>query len=152
MGAVLWQLPQMVERGWDILGRRIECEPLISVRCCLMRPLVPLFKNDRLRCARLVERLVERPLEIGGNEEQERRSLSLSPLITHEGLSLFPYLLHWVPDIGRKLLDRLLDSGNETMRMIGAWCVFGRGFQDAAYTSEADCLIEEGDVYRRRGR
>lgn len=195
MGAVLWQVPDIVERAWEILERRIQCEPLISVRCSLMWPLVPLFNHDRLRCASLVERLIckqkgkhvfvspetnyqridlfrylqrwifdmgRRLLDQSLNQfkrlmkrqsknsgGQEYKKLHLSPLITHQGIYLLPFLLHWVPDIGRRLLDRLLNSGDETMRMIGAWHVFRRSFQDPTYVSDADCLIEEGNLYRR---
>jgi hypothetical protein len=30
-------------------------QQLLSIRCCLMRPIVPLFNNDRERCAALAE-------------------------------------------------------------------------------------------------
>jgi hypothetical protein len=138
LGAVLWRVPEITERTWGILARRIEREPLISVRCCLIRPLVPLFNSDRRRCAQFVELLVE-----------GRSAISLSPLITHQGTYLLPYLLPWVPDVGRRLLDSLLNSGDETMRMIGAWHVMRHSFQEPAYAPEADRLIEAGKVYRR---
>lgn len=83
MGAILWQTPEAAERAWEVLERRIACEPLISVRCCLMRPLVPLFNHDRLRCANLVERLVEGPSESEGTGETRKAAYTLSPLITH---------------------------------------------------------------------
>lgn len=149
MGAVIWQVPEIAEKAWSILERRIEREPLISVRCCLMPPLVPLFNVDRQRCAKLVERLVNRPSEIAGHDGQERSHASLSPLITHQGTYLLPFLLHWVPDTGQRLVNRLLDSGDETMHMIGAWHVFRHSFQDPAYIPQADRLIEEGVIYRR---
>lgn len=58
----------------------------------------------------------------------------------------------WVPDVGRRLVDRLLDSGDEKMRMMGAWHIFRRSFQNPAYVPIADALIEEGVVYRRLRR
>lgn len=149
MGTVLWTAPEMAGKAWGILDRRIEREQLGGVRCCLMRAFVPLFNDDRLRCAQLVERLVDGPSKILGKRGQKNPHLFLTPLITHQGVRLLPYVLHWVPDVGRRLLDRLFNSGDERMVMIGAWHVFGRSFQDETYASEADRLIEEGEVYRR---
>jgi len=40
MGAVVWKVPEIAEKAWAILERRIKAEPLISVRCCLIRPLL----------------------------------------------------------------------------------------------------------------
>jgi hypothetical protein len=149
MASVIWNVSEIIPQAWKVLERRIEHEELSSVRCCLIRPLVPLFNNDRFRCAQLVERLIEGPTEINGDRGEETPQRFLSPLITHQGTYLLPFLLHWTPEIGRSLVDRLLNSGNETMRMIGAWHVFNASFQDAAYASEANQLIEEGHLYRR---
>lgn len=149
MDAVIWQVPGTVEKARDILERRTKCEPLISVRCCLIRPLVPLFNRDPERCAHLVEQLVNGPQKVAENAGKEKSPASLSPLITHRGTYLLPFLLYSVPDIGQRLLAQLLNSGNETMRMIGAWHVFRQSFQDPSYISQADQLLEEGAVYRR---
>lgn len=148
MGAVLWQVPEIAEKAVEVIERRIDREPLVNVRCSLLRCLAPLFNDARLRCARLVERLVHSPSDRleGGPQGPEA---CLAPLITHEGTRLFPYLLYWTPDIGGRLLWRLLDSGDDVMHMIGAWHVFRRSFEDLSYASEADCLIEEGVVCRR---
>jgi len=73
----------------------------------------------------------------------------MTPLITHGGINLLPYILASVPDVGRRLLDKLLNSGDETIRMIGAWHVFWCSFRDSAYEAEADQLMEKGDPYRR---
>jgi hypothetical protein len=59
MGKVLWQLPDIAEKVFDIIERRIAVESLVSVRCCLMRPLLPLFTRDKFRSAQLVEHLVQ---------------------------------------------------------------------------------------------
>jgi len=149
LAAVLWHVPEVNEKAWEILDRRIDRERLITVRCCLLRPLVPLYNSDRLRCAQFVERLVGGALEGVGDRGQERPYRHLSPLVTHHGVNLLPYLLRWVPEIGRQLLGRLLESGDETMRMIGAWHVINQSFQDPGYATEADQLVEEGEVYRR---
>lgn len=148
LGAVLWQVPDFAEKAWEILARRIDVESLVSVRCDLVRALAPLFNCNRLRCAQLIERLIEAPLETSGHKARESYLL-LSPLMTYQGIHLLPYLLYWVPDVGRRLVDRLLDSGDEKTRMMGAWHVFRRSFQDPSYIPIADALIEEGVAYRR---
>jgi hypothetical protein len=149
MAAVIWNVPESIARAWEVLERRIVREQLGSVRCCLMRPLVSLFNNDQLRCAQLVELLIGGPSEANGDKGQETPDQFLSPLITHHGIYLLPFLQHWVPEIGRRLMDRLLNSGDETIRMIGAWHVFNGSFQDSAYAAEADRYIEGSHVYRR---
>lgn len=111
-----------------------------------MRPLVPLFNRNRVRCAELVERLVAGPL---GSDTPANLCVHLSPLITPHGTRLFPYILHWVPDIGRRLLNQLLNCGDETKRIVAAWHVMNRSFQDPSYVREADEFIEEGNVFRR---
>ena len=57
LGSVIWHLPEVIGTAWEVLERRASEEPLLSVRCCLMRPVVPLFNDDRQRCAALAERL-----------------------------------------------------------------------------------------------
>ena len=184
MGTILWQLPEIAEKVFDILERRIAVEPLISVRCCVMRPLVPLFNLDKFRCAQLVERLVqpisESGLAVSDYSEPSKRSrifgtlksissllmskiqvlnklvggrrekphICLSPLITNQGTHLLPYLIHQVPEIGWRLIDLLLGSGDEAMQRVGAWHVFGQCFQHPKYIAKADRLIRKGEGYR----
>lgn len=64
LGDVLWNVPLIVARAWNVLEQRIEREALISVRCCLMKPAVPLYNQDRERCADLVERLARAPADV----------------------------------------------------------------------------------------
>jgi hypothetical protein len=61
LGSVIWEAPQGIAKAWQVLERRANEEPLLSVRCCLMRPVVPLFNDDRQRCAALTERLSRAP-------------------------------------------------------------------------------------------
>ena len=169
-------------------AERID-QQLLSIRCCLMRPIVPLFNSDRERCAALAEQLSRSP---GGNLSlPEKIFLRLgfpverlpsfvrrtsvwcavaverlvrkygkgtteldgakwwSPLLTHQGVYLLPFLLQSVPLVGRKLIYRLVVSGDDTSRMIGAWHVFRRSFQDAKYAPLADVLAGDGVIYRR---
>lgn len=192
LGPVLWGVPEMMERAWLLLEQRANEEPLLSVRCCLIRPIVPLFNDDKERCAALAERLSRSPLNTSHlptwtekawlclafpsdrlpqflrrnsvwcarQVERISRKCRMAPkdpgqsewwlpLTTHQGLNLFPFLLHWVPVIGRRLIYRLVITGDDISRMIGAWQIFRRNFQDAQYAPLADALAHDGVVYRR---
>ncbi|WOF75182.1 hypothetical protein QMT40_002845 [Parvibaculaceae bacterium PLY_AMNH_Bact1] len=193
LGAVLWEVPGVRGEAWRLIERRIQVEPLESVRCCLVYALTPLFNGDERRCAELIERLVQGP---GANAHREpvfleRRWLDLafssenlpvalgrtltwcagktealiqrryrmtredsslkwlSPLLTHQGVYLVPFLLRTVPEVGDRLLFRLIVRGDDLSRLIGAWFVFQLGFHDARYAQLADALAEDGVVYRR---
>lgn len=61
LGRVLWEAPSACEAAWRFIERRIKAEPLDSVRCCLVRPLLPLFNVDRDRVAQLLLDLTMRP-------------------------------------------------------------------------------------------
>ena len=54
LGSVIWEIPNIGDIAWSSIERRIEKEQLLSVRCCLVHPLIPLFNQDRERCARLI--------------------------------------------------------------------------------------------------
>jgi hypothetical protein len=73
----------------------------------------------------------------------------LSPIVTHDGTYVFPYILYWVPDVGKWLIVRLVLSGDEVMRMIAAWHVFRRSFQDRQYAPLADAFLGDGENYRK---
>lgn len=193
LGKVVWQVPEIVEKAFRLLERRVIDEPLLSVRCCLMTSIVPLYNYDKQRCAVLAERLSRSPtdnsLQLAANsfEElwltcafpserfpgiEERKIVRFaedieelvrqyeaafnenneltwwSPLITHNGVYLLRFLVDSVPDIGRRLIYRLLVCGDENSRMIGAWHVFMFSFQDVKFVSLANALFEDGAVYR----
>ena len=149
LGSILWKLPHLAGKISRLLERRIAREPLVSVRCNLMVALVPLYNSDRLRCAHLIARLIDGPSELSEPHRRGNSHSLLSPLITQQGTDLMPYLIHWVPSVGPKLVHRLLGSGDETMRMIGVWHVLRLSFQDPAYAADADRFIEKGGLHRR---
>lgn len=61
LGNILWHVPEVVESAWSIIERRAAVEPLVSVRCCLVRATLPLYNSDKARCAKLLERISGRP-------------------------------------------------------------------------------------------
>ncbi|MHB8908395.1 MAG: NACHT domain-containing protein [Syntrophales bacterium] len=149
ISAVLWHNPDLGEKCFEIVEKRITCESLISVRCSLIKPLLPLFNHDRTRCAMQVEMLIKGPSGLDKDDPSQNRHVHLTPLITHHGVHLLSYLLAAVPEVGEKLVRMLLDSDDETMRMVGGWFIIRLSFQDQKYISVADHLIKEGVMYRR---
>lgn len=61
LGSILWHVPEVAEAAWSIVERRATVEPLVSVRCCLVRAALPLYNSDKNRCARLLERISGHP-------------------------------------------------------------------------------------------
>ncbi|MDV4181691.1 hypothetical protein R1521_24645 [Rhizobium brockwellii] len=58
LSAVLRNVPERRRDAWSLFEDRIANEALISVRCCMPRPLTPMFNEDKDRCAALMEELV----------------------------------------------------------------------------------------------
>jgi hypothetical protein len=139
--SVLWNVPGIANEAWAVVERRIEKESLVSVRACLVAALVPLFNVDRQRCSALFERLV-----LAIPDQNPNR---LAPLQTSQGHYLLQFVLHQVPEIGRRLLKMMLDSPREQTRLIGAWHVFRSSFHDQSYATQADTLAMKGEAYRR---
>jgi hypothetical protein len=148
LGKVLWNVSAAIPWSWELMEKRAEQERLVSVRCCLVEPLTALFNSDRARCAALLEKLVVPPCELrqeGTGDDFE----PLEPLTTHQGVRLLPYIIAQVPDVGRRLVRRLLESSSEVVRMIGVWHVIRQSFNDPTYQSEADSFIDGAVVARR---
>ena len=81
---VAWNVQAATGRIWDFVDRRIVEEPLISVRCCLVRTLLPLFNSDRARCANSLEQLVETGPPTASSESID--DAPLAPLATHAAI------------------------------------------------------------------
>ncbi|MDK4735901.1 hypothetical protein [Rhizobium sp. CNPSo 3490] len=191
LGNILWHVPEVVESVWPIIERRAAIEPLVSVRCCLVRAALPLYNSNKARCARLLERISGHPETLSQPSHFQaawiraafpsrrlpkfakaasvwiayaiervirRRSASMSnpdesywsaPLVTHSGIRLLPYILRFVPEVGQRLLHRMIVQGDPNTRAIAAWLIFWQSFQAEVFCSLADALAKDGVVYRR---
>jgi hypothetical protein len=145
IGAVLWQVPEAEMRVWEIIEIALEKESLISVRCCMMNPLTPLFNMNKERFSDSIRRLIAP----GGDTPCQYDVQRLSPLITHTGIHLFPYIFYWLPELADELTTELLESGNETQELIGAWLIFCESFRNDAYVDKADKLASVSVDHRR---
>ena len=145
LGSVLWQVPKAEKRVWEIIEIALEKEALISVRCCMMKPLTPLFNMNKERFSDSIRRLIILP----DGTPHQYDALRLSPLITHTGIYLFRFIFQWLPELADELVMELLESGDETKELIGAWLVFCESFSNDAYIAKADNLVSASVDHRR---
>jgi len=145
LGSVLWQVPEAENRVWETIEIALENEALISVRCCMMKPLTPLFNMNKERFSDSIQRLIILPDGTPHQHEAPR----LSPLITRTGIHLFPYIFNSLPELADELVAELLESGNEIKELIGAWLVFCESFRNDAHIDKADKLASTSVDHRR---
>ena len=144
LGSVLWQVPKAENRVWETIEIALEKEGLISVRCCIMKPLTPLFNMNKERFSDSIRRLFILP----DGTPLQYDALRLSPLITHTGIYLFRFIFQWLPELADELVTELLESGDETKKLIGAWLVFCESFSNDAYINKADKLASASVDHR----
>jgi hypothetical protein len=142
IGAVLWQVPEAEERVWEAIEIGLRQEVWISVRCCMLKTLMALFNMNKKRFSESMRQLIILPT---GKSDFTR----LSPLITHACIHLFPYIFNWLPELADELVTELLESGDKTMELVGAWLVFCESFSDDAYVAKADKLTALSVDHRR---
>jgi hypothetical protein len=78
-----------------------------------------------------------------GKSSKPDQAKWIAPLATHPGTHLLPYIVYQVPQSGRRLLLRLLCSGDTSLRLIGVWHVLRTGFNSAEYVPLAEALERE---------
>jgi hypothetical protein len=146
IASVLWVIPELKEEIFSHLELCAKNEQLVSVRCCMARSLGPLFNHDRERFERTILSLVE---PTSGVTESGACDAALSPLITHYGIHLFPYISYHLPDLFFKLTEMLRESLNTDMQLIGAWLLFRAACVDSRYFALADSLSNASKDHRK---
>lgn len=137
-GVVLWECDARLKEGVKALSRRIESEPLESIRCLLAEPIYSVLRQDNSLAASLLKQLVVR-----------EQGIDLLPLATYKGVLLLYYILHGSPGIGQELLELLLTSDDEDYRLLGTFHLCREAFYDESFTERARLLIANGDRYRQ---
>lgn len=145
LGSVLWEVPDATLRVWDALDSALEKEPLISVRCCMMKPLTPLFNTDKSRFCESIRKLIILPDGLS----TDSHSMRLSPLISRQGIYLFPYIFNSLPELANELVTELFECVDETKQLIAAWLVFCESFRADTYLDRADELASVSIDHRR---
>ena len=137
LSAVVWECPARLAEGIDLLQRRIEVEPLQSLRCFLVEPIYSVLCHDRSHAAALLKQLVVRP-----------QGVDLLPLSTYEGVKSLFYILRDGSDIGPELLNLLLAADNENCRLLGAFHLYREAYYNEAFAARADVSVEQSDQHR----
>lgn len=142
---VLWEVPEVTTKIWDALDLALDSEPLVSVRCSMMKTLTPLFNVDKTRFSASIRKLIVLPCDASSTSDD----IHLSPLVTYQGLDLFPYIFHWLPELGEELVGQLLRCSDENKQLIGAWLVFSESYRNDDYVSKADRLASVNLKHQR---
>lgn len=137
-GTVLWECDTKLAEAMEILTRRIEYEPLESIRCLLTEPIYSVLRQDNCLAANLLKQLVLRG-----------QGIDLLPLATYKGVLLLYYILHGSPVIGQELLELLLTADNEEYRLLGTFHIFREAFYDESLAERARLLVANGERYRQ---
>jgi len=145
LGSVLWKVSKAENRVWEAIEIALKQETLISVRCCIMKPITPLFNMNKERFSDAIRKLIVLP----DGARYQYDAARLSPLITHTGIHLFPYIFHWLSELADELVTQLLSGGDETKELIGAWLVFCESFRTSACIDQADKLASVSVNHRR---
>lgn len=141
LARVLWRFDSRLEQAWELVIDRILEERELPVRCVLAHMLLPLFNANKVRCAELLEQLsivTETDGSLGG----------LQVLTSRVGNHLLLYILRQIPDVGERLVERLLASEDDVLCSIGAWQIISASFYDDKYIQRADRLIAESSEFK----
>ncbi len=145
LGAVLWKVPEVENRVWNAIAIALEKESSIGVRCCMMKPLAPLFDMNKEHFSDSIRSLIVLP----DGTPHEHDALRLSPLITQTGIHLFPYIFYWLPELADELATELLKSRDKTNELIGAWLIFRESINNDTYIDKVDKLAAVSVEHRR---
>jgi hypothetical protein len=134
LARVLWRVKGRNVQAWEILKDRIREERELAVRCILAHVLQALFRDNREQCAELLEQLSS-----GTDFEQTKNNLRV--VTSRVGSHLLFYVLRQIPDVGERMVERLLLSKDAVLRTVGAWQTIVASYYDEKYVERADALI-----------
>src|SRR5664280_561791 len=145
LGSVLWKVPEAENSVWKAIHIALKKETLISVRCCIMKALSPLFNKNKDRFSESIKQLIVLPDGVPQQHDASR----LAPLVTHTGVHLFPYIYNWLPELANELTAELLECTDQTKQLIGAWLIFCESFRNTSHIEQADILTAVSVDHRR---
>ena len=128
LGQMVRNHPHHAAEIWTLVERRIGEETFAPVRAMMLYTLVPLFGLDSARFGVCLRRLTL-PL----SKEQDDAS-ALAVLATHMGVHLFPYIERDLPDLALELMERMINSPDRTLNLIGTWWALAERFRQGNST------------------
>jgi len=141
---VFSEVPSAEEKIIDAITFAVTNEPLVSIRCCIIESFCTIFNKDKQLFSELVYQLVDPT-----NCKISQPHVALSPLITHTGIYLFPYIFFQIPELAKELVNKLINSGNDDMHLIGVWLIYCESFRNESYIEIADSYSMENPEYRK---
>ena len=115
LGQMVQSHPHRAAEIWTLVERRAAEETFAPARAMMLYTLTPLSGLDSARFGVCLRRLTS-PLS------GERDDVStLAPLATHMGVHLFPYIERDLPDLALELMERMINSPDRTLNLIGTW-------------------------------
>ena len=145
LGSALWKVPEAENSTWEAIYIAQKKESLVSVRCCIMKVLSPLFNKNKDRFSESIKQLIIPP----DGSPHKYDSSRLAPLVTLTGIHLFPCIYYWLPELANELTKELLECTDETKQLIGAWLIFCESFRNNLYIEKADMLTSASVDHRR---
>lgn len=115
LGNLVPNNPHCVPAIWRLIGRRVGRESSAPIRAMMLGTLVPLFKDDLTRFETSLRCLVH-PISNDSNDV-----IDLSPLTTHMGVYLFPFIEREFPGLALTLMKRMVNSSGRNLQLMGAW-------------------------------
>jgi hypothetical protein len=135
---VLWEVPEQASIVLPVVERLVYLETKLSMRAALLHAIQPLLKHGPDSAARLTEALVARVPD------------DLRPMTVQIGINVLFYLFRSAPERSRRILDAMLASHHESVRLVGALHLIRESFYDGELAVRAEQLLATRELAYRR--
>ena len=115
LGNLVSNSPHRIPAIWELLDHRVSRESSAPVRAMMLGTLVSLFNDDLARFETNLRYLLQ-PIPNDPNNV-----VALSPLTTHVGVHLFPFIERDFPGLALTLMKRMVNSSDRNLQLMGAW-------------------------------
>ena len=143
LGNLVPNNPYRVPAIWKLVERRVNEELSAPVRAMMLGTLVSLFNDDRDRFEANLRCLVQ-PISNDPNEV-----MALSPLVTHTGVHLFPFIERDFPEFALTLMKRMIDSSDRNLQLIGAWWALCERLRHGNSTSQFQDVHQKSPAHTK---
>lgn len=143
LGKLVSNSPYRIPAIWELIEQRVNRESSAPIRAMMLGTLVPLFNDDldrfeaNLRC--LLRSIPNDPNDV----------IALSPLTTHIGVHLFPFIERDFPGLALTLMKRMANSSDRNLQLIGAWWALCARLQHGSLISQLPNTQRESFAFNR---